>query len=170
MEEKSNDKKKKREGSTIFIEKNVAEKLDAYIRRHPGLTRKSFVEKSVDYFEGTGLDLDVWAFQTETAIPLSQVTARLEAAVKKTEEEQAFRKSIQQFMSDFNNRQKALPSMEELQGKNSDLQKVIDGKDKEIEYFRQKVSDLKSAIDAESGWGSKKRKIKLIEDFLNSYN
>lgn len=169
MKGKEDDKKKKREGTTIFIEKDVADKLDAYISRHPGLTRKSFVEKAVAYFEGTGMDLEVWAFQTETAVPLSQVTERLEAAVRQTEEERAFRQSLQKFMNDFSNRQKALPSLEELNGKNIVLQNEINEKNKEIEGFRQRVAALRTSIDAETGWGSKTRKIKLVEEFLQFY-
>lgn len=51
--------KKKREGSTIFIEKEIADRLDKYVKKH-NLTRKSFVEKALAYFEQTGLDMDVW--------------------------------------------------------------------------------------------------------------
>lgn len=154
--------KKRREGSTIFIEKNTADRLDKYVKEH-NLTRKSFVEKALAYFEQTGMDLDVWAFEKETAVPLSQLTARLEAAVKQTEEEQAFRHSLKSFMTDFANRQQALPQLD-------DLQKKVNNRDHELTALKEQLTKLKEDIEKESGWGSKKRKIAMINDFLNSLN
>lgn len=154
--------KKKREGSTIFVEKDTADRLDKYVKKH-NLTRKSFVEKALVYFEQTGMDLDVWAFEKETAVPLSQLTARLEAAVKQTEEEQAFRHSIKSFMEDFANRQKSLPLLD-------DLQKEVESKDKELSTLKEQLTKLKEDIEKESGWGSKKRKMAMINNFLHSLN
>lgn len=154
--------KKKREGSTIFVEKEIADRLDRYVKKH-NLTRKSFVEKSLTYFEQTGLDIEVWAFEKETAVPLSQLTARLEAAVKQTEEEQAFRHSIKSFMEDFASHQKALPQL-------GDLQQKVKEKDKELLTLKEQLAKLKGSIGNESGWGSKKRKIAMINNFLNSLN
>lgn len=153
---------KKREGSTIFIEKDTADKLDKYVKAH-NLTRKSFVEKALTYFEQTGMDIEVWAFEKETAVPLSQLTARLEAAVKQTEEEQAFRHSIKSFMDDFASHQKALPQLD-------DLQKEVESKDKELSTLKEQLTKLKEDIEKESGWGSKKRKIAMLNDFMNSIN
>lgn len=152
--------KKKREGSTIFIEKEIADRLDKYVKKH-NLTRKSFVEKALAYFEQTGLDMDVWAFEKETAVPLSQLTARLEAAVKQTEEEQAFRHFLKSFMEDFASHQKALPLLD-------DLQQKVNDKDKELTTLKEQLAKLKESIEKESGWGSKKRKIAMINNFLNS--
>lgn len=154
--------KKKREGSTIFVEKEIADRLDKYVKKH-NLTRKSFVEKALAYFEQTGLDMDVWAFEKETAVPLSQLTARLEAAVKQTEEEQAFRHSLKFFMEDFANRQKSLPLLD-------NLQKEVNDKDHELTALKEQLAKLKESIENESGWGSKKRKIAMINNFLNSLN
>lgn len=152
--------KKKREGSTIFIEKDCADRLDSYVKKH-NLSRKSFVEKALTYFEQTGMDIDVWAFQNDTAVPLSQLTARLEAAVRQTEDEKAFRQSFKNFMEDFTTRQKALPEL-------TDLQQEVKEKEQELTDFKQKLAKLKENIESETGWGSKKRKLRIFEEFLNS--
>lgn len=152
--------KKKREGSTIFIEKETAERLDKYARKH-NLTRKSFVEKALTYFEQTGMDIDVWAFEAETAVPLSKLTARLESAVRQTEEEKAFRQSFRSFMTDFTTKQKALPAL-------TDLQKEVDDKSRELAELKEHLSKLKEGITNVSGWRAKRRKLQIIEDFLSS--
>lgn len=151
--------KKKREGSTIFIEKETADRLDIYVKKH-NLTRKSFVEKALIYFEQTGMDVEVWAFEKETAVPLSQLTARLESAVRQTEEEKAFRHSLNAFMTDFANHQKALPILD-------DLQQEVNNKDKELSDLKEQLIKLKEDIEGVSGWSSKKRKVAILQDFLN---
>lgn len=153
--------KKKREGSTIFIEKETADRLDKYVKKH-NLTRKSFVEKALTYFEQTGMDVEVWAFEKETAVPLSKLTARLESAVKQTEEEKAFRQSFNAFMTDFTSKQKALPAL-------TDLQQEVNDKDQELTELKKQLSKLKEDIDNVSGWRSKKQKLAILKDFLSNF-
>lgn len=56
--EKGQESKQKRKTplTTIAISQEYAQKLDEYLKGR-GITRKEFVELSVDYFQRTGFDL-----------------------------------------------------------------------------------------------------------------
>ena len=58
--EKGQESKQKRKTplTTIAISQEYAQKLDEYLNG-TGITRKEFVELSVDYFQRTGFDLEV---------------------------------------------------------------------------------------------------------------
>ena len=74
--EKGQESKQKRKTplTTIAISQEYAQKLDEYLKDR-GITRKEFVELSVDYFQRTGFDLRGEAFDLS---PLEKVAGRLE--------------------------------------------------------------------------------------------
>ena len=78
--EKGQESKQKRKTplTTIAISQEYAKKLDAYLNG-TGITRKEFVELSVDYFQRTGFDLRGEAFDLS---PLEKVAGRLEQSAK----------------------------------------------------------------------------------------
>ena len=78
--EKGQESKQKRKTplTTIAISQEYAQKLDEYLNG-TGITRKEFVELSVDYFQRTGFDLRGEAFDLS---PLEKVAGRLEQSAK----------------------------------------------------------------------------------------
>ena len=78
--EKGQESKQKRKTplTTIAISQEYAKKLDEYLNG-TGITRKEFVELSVDYFQRTGFDLRGEAFDLS---PLEKVAGRLEQSAK----------------------------------------------------------------------------------------
>lgn len=78
--EKGQESKQKRKTplTTIAISQEYAKKLDEYLNG-TGITRKEFVELSVDYFQRTGFDLRGEAFDLS---PLEEVAGRLEQSAK----------------------------------------------------------------------------------------
>lgn len=78
--EKGLESKQKRKTplTTIAISQEYAKKLDEYLNG-TGITRKEFVELSVDYFQRTGFDLRGEAFDLS---PLEKVAGRLEQSAK----------------------------------------------------------------------------------------
>lgn len=78
--EKGQESKQKRKTplTTIAISQEYAKKLDEYLNG-TGITRKEFVELSVDYFQRTGFDLRGEAFDLS---PLETVAGRLEQSAK----------------------------------------------------------------------------------------
>lgn len=78
--EKGQESKQKRKTplTTIAISQEYAQKLDEYLKG-TGITRKEFVELSVDYFQRTGFDLRGEAFDLS---PLEKVAGRLEQSAK----------------------------------------------------------------------------------------
>ena len=80
--EKGQESKQKRKTplTTIAISQEYAQKLDEYLNG-TGITRKEFVELSVDYFQRTGFDLRGEAFDrppVETGPGrLEQTTSRM---------------------------------------------------------------------------------------------
>lgn len=78
--EKGQESKQKRKTplTTIAISQEYAKKLDEYLNG-TGITRKEFVELSIDYFQRTGFDLRGEAFDLS---PLEKVAGRLEQSAK----------------------------------------------------------------------------------------
>lgn len=76
--EQESKQKRKTPLTTIAISQDYAQKLDEYLNG-TGITRKEFVELSVDYFQRTGFDLRSEAFDLS---PLEKVAGRLELSAK----------------------------------------------------------------------------------------
>ena len=80
--ERESRQKRKTPLTTIAISQEYAQKLDEYIQGF-ALTRKDFVELTIDYFLRTGFDIRGEAFDLS---PLERITHRLENSAKVMEQ------------------------------------------------------------------------------------
>ena len=94
--EKGQESKQKRKTplTTIAISQEYAQKLDEYLKG-TGITRKEFVELSVDYFQRTGFDLRGEAFDLS---PLEKVAGRLEQSAKIMERHNEGTEAVRQLL------------------------------------------------------------------------
>lgn len=94
--EKGQESKQKRKTplTTIAISQEYAQKLDEYLNG-TGITRKEFVELSVDYFQRTGFDLRGEAFDLS---PLEKVAGRLEQSAKIMEQHNEGTEAVRQLL------------------------------------------------------------------------
>ena len=94
--EKGQESKQKRKTplTTIAISQEYAQKLDEYLNG-TGITRKEFVELSVDYFQRTGFDLRGEAFDLS---PLEKVAGRLEQSAKIMERHNEGTEAVRQLL------------------------------------------------------------------------
>ena len=114
--EKGQESKQKRKTplNTIAISQEYAQKLDGYLNG-TGITRKEFVELSVDYFQRTGFDLRGEAFDLS---PLEKVTGRLEQSAKIMEQANEGTEAVRQLLQAVKEQtaiQKQLPAPDLLQ-------------------------------------------------------
>lgn len=114
--EKGQESKQKRKTplTTIAISQEYAQKLDEYLNG-TGITRKEFVELSVDYFQRTGFDLRGEAFDLS---PLEKVTGRLEQSAKIMEQANEGTEAVRQLLQAVKEQtaiQKQLPAPDLLQ-------------------------------------------------------
>ena len=86
--------KRKTPLTTIAISQEYAQKLDEYLNG-TGITRKEFVELSVDYFQRTGFDLRGEAFDLS---PLEKVAGRLEQSAKIMERHNEGTEAVRQLL------------------------------------------------------------------------
>ena len=86
--------KRKTPLTTIAISQEYAQKLDEYIKG-VALTRKDFVELSIDYFLRTGFDIRGEAFDLS---PLERITNRLESSAKVMEQHSEGTEAIRQLL------------------------------------------------------------------------
>lgn len=111
--EKGQESKQKRKTplTTIAISQEYAQKLDEYLNG-TGITRKEFVELSVDYFQRTGFDLRGEAFDLS---PLEKVAGRLEQSAKIMERHNEGTEAVRQLLQAVKEQtaiQKQLPAPE----------------------------------------------------------
>lgn len=94
--EKGQESKQKRKTplTTIAISQEYAQKLDEYLNG-TGITRKEFVELSVNYFQRTGFDLRGEAFDLS---PLEKVAGRLEQSAKIMEQANEGTEAVKQLL------------------------------------------------------------------------
>lgn len=94
--EKGQESKQKRKTplTTIAISQEYAQKLDEYIKGC-ALTRKDFVELSIDYFLRTGFDIRGEAFDLS---PLERITDRLESSAKVMEQHNERTEAVRQLL------------------------------------------------------------------------
>lgn len=94
--EKGQESKQKRKTplTTIAISQEYAQKLDEYLNG-TGITRKEFVELSIDYFQRTGFDLRGEAFDLS---PLEKVAGRLEQSAKIMEQANEGTETVKQLL------------------------------------------------------------------------
>lgn len=103
--------KRKTPLTTIAISQDYAQKLDEYLNG-TGITRKEFVELSVDYFQRTGFDLRGEAFDLS---PLEKVAGRLEQSAKIMEQANEGTEAVRQLLQAVQEQtaiQKQLPAPE----------------------------------------------------------
>lgn len=111
--EKGQESKQKRKTplTTIAISQEYAKKIDEYLNG-TGITRKEFVELSVDYFQRTGFDLRGEAFDLS---PLEKVAGRLEQSAKIMEQANEGTEAVRQLLQAVKEQtaiQKQLPAPE----------------------------------------------------------
>lgn len=94
--EKGQESKQKRKTplTTIAISQEYAQKLDEYIKGC-ALTRKDFVELSIDYFLRTEFDIRGEAFDLS---PLERITDRLESSAKVMEQHNEGTEAVRQLL------------------------------------------------------------------------
>lgn len=112
MEKRQESKQKRKTPlTTIAISQEYAQKLDEYLNG-TGITRKEFVELSVDYFQRTGFDLRGEAFDLS---PLEKVAGRLEQSAKIMERHNEGTEAVRQLLQAVKEQtaiQKQLPAPE----------------------------------------------------------
>lgn len=111
--EKGQESKQKRKTplTTIAISQEYAQKLDEYLNG-TGITRKEFVELSVDYFQRTGFDLRGEAFDLS---PLEKVAVRLEQSAKIMEQHNEGTEAVRQLLQAVREQTtKQLPAPEQI--------------------------------------------------------
>lgn len=86
--------KRKTPITTVSISQEYAKKLDEYLKGH-ALTRKDFLELSIDYFLRTGFDIRGEAFDLS---PLERITDRLESSAKVIEQHNEGREAVRQLI------------------------------------------------------------------------
>lgn len=108
--EKGQESKQKRKTplTTIAISQEYAKKLDEYLNG-TGITRKEFVELSVDYFQRTGFDLRGEAFDLS---PLEKVAGRLEQSAKIMERHNEGTEAVRQLLQAVKEQTAKLPAPE----------------------------------------------------------
>lgn len=94
--EKGQESKQKRKTplTTVAISQEYAKKIDEYLNG-TGITRKEFVELSVDYFQRTGFDLRGEVFDLS---PLEKVAGRLEQSAKIMEQHNEGTETVRQLL------------------------------------------------------------------------
>ena len=145
--EKGQESKQKRKTplTTIAISQEYAQKLDEYLTG-TGITRKEFVELSVDYFQRTGFDLRGEAFDLS---PLEKVAGRLEQSAKIMEQANEGTEAIKQLLQLVQEQtamQKQLPAPEiiaKAAEEKAQAQSKVQEQSKEIEQLREENKVLR---------------------------
>lgn len=109
--EQESKQKRKTPLTTIAISQEYAQKLDEYLNG-TGITRKEFVELSIEYFQRTGFDIRGEAFDLS---PLEKVAGRLEQSAKIMEQANEGTEAVKQLLQlvqEQNAIQKQLPAPE----------------------------------------------------------
>lgn len=103
--------KRKTPITTVSISQEYAKKLDEYLKGH-ALTRKDFLELSIDYFLRTGFDIRGEAFDLS---PLERITDRLESSAKVIEQHNEGTEVVRQLLEAVREQTaKQLPSIHVL--------------------------------------------------------
>lgn len=137
--EQESKQKRKTPLTTIAISQDYAQKLDEYLKG-TGITRKEFVELSVDYFQRTGFDIRGEAFDLS---PLEKVAGRLEQSAKVMEQANEGTEAVKQlllYVQEQNTIQKQLPAPEiikEATEQRLQAEHRIKEQDKELEQLQE---------------------------------
>ena len=178
--------KRKNPLTTIAISQEYAKRLQVLADKW-GIDRKAFVEKAVEYFEKTGLDIRYYEIDIN---PIEKVAADLREQAgrvifdsgKKTETLSLLR----DFINQFNQQQ---PALEDLRSRNTAAEvekkalsgqieqlkadvdeakaageEVAKSKDAIIERIRAIIDDYTTKTAEISGWGKGKKRRQLLEE------
>lgn len=149
--EKGQESKQKRKTplTTIAISQEYAQKLDNYLKG-TGITRKEFVELSVDYFQRTGFDIRSEAFDLS---PLERITDRLENSAKVMEQANEGTEAVKQllqYVQEQNALQKQLPAPEiiaKAAEEKAQAEIKVQEQEKELQQLREENKVLRERYE-----------------------
>ena len=142
MENRQEGKQKRKTPlTTIAISQEYAQKLDEYLGGK-GITRKEFVELSVDYFQRTGFDLRGEVFDIS---PLEKVAGRLEKSAKIMEQHNEGTDAIRQLIQTAIDKMADYPSPGPLIGKIYEDQKAAENR---VSELTEEIEQLQNEIKA----------------------
>lgn len=182
----TNNNKRKNPLTTIAISQDYAKRLQILADKW-GIDRKGFVEKAVEYFEKTGLDIRYYEIDIN---PIEKVAADLrEQAGKVIFDADAKTQTLtllRDFINTFNQQQ---PALEDLKNRNTaaeEEKKILSdqieqlkadvaseqkagkeakkSKDSLIERVRAIVEEYAAKTEEISGWGKGKKRRQLLEE------
>lgn len=184
--EENGKSKRKNPLTTIAISQDYAKRLQVLADKW-GIDRKAFVEKAVEYFEKTGLDIRYYEVDIN---PIEKVAADLREQAGKvifdSDKKAETLVLLRDFINTFNQQQ---PALEDLQSRNTaaeeekkalneqieqlkvDVDKakaageeVAKSKTFLVERIRAIVDDYAAKTEDISGWGKGKKRRQLLEE------
>ena len=149
--DKGQESKQKRKTplTTVAISQDYAQKLDDYLNG-TGITRKEFVELSVDYFQRTGFDIRGEAFDLS---PLEKVAGRLEQSAKIMEQANEGTEAVKQLLQlvqEQNTIQKQLPAPEiiaKAAEQKAQAESKVQEQETEITRLREENNALRARME-----------------------
>lgn len=178
--------KRKNPLTTIAISQEYAKRLQVLADKW-GIDRKAFVEKAVEYFEKTGLDIRYYEIDIN---PIEKVAADLREQAGKvifdSDKKTETLSLLRDFINQFNQQQ---PALEDLRSRNTAAEeekkalsdqieqlkadvtsekeageKAKKSKDSLIERIRAIVEEYATKTEEISGWGKGKKRRQLLEE------
>lgn len=178
--------KRKNPLTTIAISQEYAKRLQVLADKW-GIDRKAFVEKAVEYFEKTGLDIRYYEIDIN---PIEKVAADLREQAEKvifdSEKKAETLVLFRDFINTFNQQQ---PALEDLRNRNTIAEeekkalsdqieqlkadvtcekeageKAKKSKDSLVERIRAIVEEYATKTEEISGWGKGKKRRQLLEE------
>lgn len=157
--------KRKTPLTTIAISQEYAQKLDEYLKGH-ALSRKDFVELSIDYFQRTGFDIRGEAFDLS---PLERVAERLESSAKIMEQNNEGTEAVRMLLQAVKEQTaKQLPAPEVIAAASEaktaaeyhakELAGEIERKNQRIKELESEVSGLRNITSELQAWKNKAHK------------
>lgn len=172
--------------TTIAISQEYAKRLQVLADKW-GIDRKAFVEKAVEYFEKTGLDIRYYEIDIN---PIEKVASDLREQAEKvifdSEKKAETLVLFRDFINTFNQQQ---PALEDLRNRNTIAEeekkalsdqieqlkadvtsekeageKAKKSKDSLVERIRAIVEEYATKTEEISGWGKGKKRRQLLED------
>lgn len=187
--EENGKSKRKNPLTTIAISQDYAKRLQELADKW-GIDRKAFVEKAVEYFEKTGLDIRYYEIDIN---PIEKVAADLREQAGKvifdSDKKAETLVLLRDFINTFNQQQ---PALEDLQSRNTAVEEekkalneqieqlkvdvdkakaageeVAKSKTSLVERIRAIVDDYAAKTEDISGWGKGKKRRQLLEELMN---
>ena len=141
MEEKAQ-KTRKNPLTTIAISQEYAKRLQELADKW-GIDRKGFVEKAVEYFEKTGLDIRYYEVDID---PIKKVATELKEQAGKvifdSEKKAETLVLLRDFITNFNQQQ---PALEDLRTRNTEVEEEKKALSGQIEQLKAEAEKAKAA-------------------------